>query len=93
MDSATVFERICSVAHSAIEKSNCRMELAYPLALLSPSSTRLSNVCTTTGKAALKADTRSQPCLPIVSQTGLATWSAVPSQPLQPRLQTNTLER
>ena len=54
MDSATVFERICSVAHSAIEKSNCRMELTYPLALLSPSSTRLSNACTTTGKAALK---------------------------------------
>ena len=54
VDSATVFERICSVAHSAIEKSNCRMELTYPLALLSPSSTRLSNACTTTGKAVLK---------------------------------------
>ena len=54
MDSATVFERTCSVAHSAIIKSNYRMELAYPLALESPPSARLSNACTTTGKAVRK---------------------------------------
>ena len=44
VDSATVVERTCSVAYSAIVKSNCRMELTYPLAY----------ACTTTGKAVWK---------------------------------------
>ena len=54
MDSATVFERTCSFVHSAIIKSNFRMELTCPLALASPSSERLSNACKTTGKAVRK---------------------------------------
>ena len=67
MDRATVFERTCSFAHSAIIKSNCRMEITYPLASASPSSARLSNACTTTGKAVRKVYNESALLTPIVS--------------------------
>lgn len=91
VDSRTVFERRCSAASSAIIRSNCKMELMYPLALASPFSTRLSNACATTGRLCGKYRT-SQPYSPIVSHVALATWCALPSQPLLPHLEINTLE-
>lgn len=91
VDSRTVFERTCSAASSAIIRSNCRMELMYPLALASPFSARLSNACTTTGRLYGKYRT-SQPYSPFLSHVALATWCALPSQLLPPHLEINIPE-
>ena len=73
-EQTSVVERTCSVAHSAIIKSNCRIEQGY-LMPVPPLE-------------AVRRHTTSQPYLPIVSHTGFATWRAVPSQPLLPHLET-----
>ena len=67
------------------------MELTYPLALASPSSSRLSNTLPPLERLYGRYTT-SQPYLPIVSHTGFAIWHAVPSLPLLPHLETNTPE-